>query len=130
MHSEIVVKYFEQDDYFAFVNMNGWFNDKCQCANCSHNRTVDMDSDYYDVSEVLTVDLAPAVDHMSLISYNASISKRLKHRAMKKTMYTFSKRPQIIDPVPPKTLTNVVNPFDLWCRDLLLSEKAKKLRLE
>ena len=130
MHSEIVVKYFEPDDYFAFVNMNDWFDDKCQCANCSQNRSVDMDSDYYDVSKVLTVDLASAVDHMSLMSYNASISKRFKQRAMKKTMYTFSKRPQIIDPVPHKTLTNVVNPFDLWCRDLLLSEKAKKLRLE
>jgi hypothetical protein len=89
-----------------------------------------MDSDYYDVSEVLTVDLAPAVDHMSLISYNASISKRFKHRAMKKTMYTFSKRPRQLDPLPDKTLKNVANPFDLWCRDLLLSKKAKKLRLE
>jgi len=120
MHSEIVVKYFEPDDYFAFVNMNEWFDDKCQCANCSQNRSVDMDSDYYDVSKVLTVDLAPAVDRMSLMSYNASISKRLKQRAMKKTMYTFSKRPRKSEPVPHKTLTNVVNPFDLWCRDLLL----------
>ena len=89
-----------------------------------------MDSDYYDVAKARAVDFAIAVDRMSLMSYNASISKRLKQRAMKKTMYTFSKRPQIIDPVPPKTLTNVINPFDLWCRDLLLSEKAKKLRLE
>ena len=46
MHSEIVVKYFEPDDYFAFVNINEWFDDKCQCANCSQQRSV-----CYDINE-------------------------------------------------------------------------------
>ena len=38
MGSEIVVKYFEPNDYLTFVNLNTWFGGDCECNNCTNFR--------------------------------------------------------------------------------------------
>ena len=70
--------------------------------------------------------------HLTQLAYKASISKRFKTRAIKKTKALYSKKAKILGPTrQPKTKITInhdqlKDPYDEWVGEYLMSNRAKK----
>ena len=105
LDSEIVVKYFEPDDYLTFVNMNDWFAGMCKCSNCCSREGIRKEDCtilnvqqsslpsqifYLKQSSLSTPNLIETNGiHLTQLAYKASISKRFKTRAIKNFFFFF-----------------------------------------
>ena len=148
LDSEIVVKYFEPDDYLSFVNMNDWFAGMCKCSNCCSREGIRKEDCtilnvqqsslpsqifYLKQSSLSTPNLIETNGiHLTQLAYKASISKRFKTRAIKKTKALYSKKAKILGPTrQPKTKITInhdqlKDPYDEWVGEYLMSHRAKK----
>ena len=130
--SEIVVKYFEPNDYLTFVNLNTWFGGDCECNNCTTFRATHPRELYQET--VNQCDVSSQMVNINLQeSYDGTgrILKDRKRKAVKKTKSLYTKWPKI-EPEIKKSrpaLENYVyvnDPWDEWCGQLLRQVSAQK----
>jgi hypothetical protein len=141
MGSEIVVKYFDPNDYLTFVNLNTWFGGDCECYLCTNFRATQARDLYQESNNlpvetsILKFDVSSQMVNVNLQeSYDTTGStlKSRKRKAVKKTKSLYTKWPKI-EPEIKKyrpSLENYVyvkDPWDEWCAELLkqVSEKKK-----
>jgi hypothetical protein len=151
--SEIVVKYFETDNQFTNSNIRVWFSGKCHCKRCSDTQlrmeslqlgATDIEAELLDPQPGFLckrdTNIAPSNDvsnaqKVTVLSYNASTSKRLKQRSLNKTISMFSlrwkKAKKLANKVTKQKLNSLPteDPYDVWFGDYLMANKNKKRRL-
>jgi hypothetical protein len=123
--SEIVVKYFEPNDYLTFVNLNTWFGGDCECNNCTTFRATHPRELYQETvnqcdvsSQMVNINLQESFDG------TGRILKDRKRKAVKKTKSLYTKWPRI-EPEIKKSrpvledYVYVQDPWDEWCGKLL-----------
>ena len=150
---EVVVKYFEPDDHYAYINMNTWFNGKCTCIQCmlfSNLLSEDLPGDLQTASTYSVDKLAKDANvsdavikrdvlDLSVEAYHASVEKRYKVKAIKKARSLYNRwpwnfaKPLVVNPQQPQLLgvqEFVPDIKDVWVGELSAYLQSKRRRLK
>ena len=139
--TEIVVKYFESDSLLTFRNLKAWFAGKCKCSNCCSRSSAPTDDFPISAVKLTTLSTMPDIDldvgaisgdQSVETSHLTSVSKRLKTKALNKTVSLYSKKAKIVDrPRKTRVVTEIVHeqfkdPYDEWVGEYVMSKKRMK----